>query len=336
MQPRDVIAHGPHLPTLVAGRRNQHRQVGLAASRREGAGQVVNLTLRIFDADDEHVLRQPAFGARLPTGDAQGVTLFAEQGVAAVAGAEALDGEFFRKMHDETAFGIEVPGGMQSPDERAIARHALERRPTHARHEAHVEHDIGAVGDLDSAPREGRVDRTHAVRHHIQGAPLHAACEQCVHLRMRLARLDPVVVRARVLFVLGANEGQMLDSCHVRGGRARQHAAGKALRIQGQQLLVGDQFPLQRLELRVAAVAPMYLLRLREFRDVRSPRPRHPDSWRRELRAAVLWPLAIPRRKLDRSIRMTDGCWARQLPSAREISPTMKFILRCMKISNHG
>ena len=60
-------------------------------------GDVVRFALRVLDADDEHVLGQPAFVARLPARDAQCVTLLAEQRVAAVARAEALDRELFRE-----------------------------------------------------------------------------------------------------------------------------------------------------------------------------------------------------------------------------------------------
>src|SRR5205807_10486653 len=52
MQPGDVVADGPHFPPLVARRRNQHREIGLAAGRWEGTGEIVNLTLRVLDADD--------------------------------------------------------------------------------------------------------------------------------------------------------------------------------------------------------------------------------------------------------------------------------------------
>ena len=65
-----------------------------------------------------------------------------------------------------------------------------------------------------------------------------------------------MIVGAGVLLVLGADEGQVLDPGHVGGVRARQHAAGKALWIERQQFLGGDQFALQGLKLGVAAVAP--------------------------------------------------------------------------------
>ena len=65
------------------------------------AGQVVLFALRAFHSDDQHVLGEPAFRARLLTGDAQCVALLAKQRVAAITRTETLDQEFFGEMHDE-------------------------------------------------------------------------------------------------------------------------------------------------------------------------------------------------------------------------------------------
>ena len=46
---------------------------------------------RGFDAEDEHVFGQPALVARHGGGDAQGETLLAQQGVAAIAGTVGPD-----------------------------------------------------------------------------------------------------------------------------------------------------------------------------------------------------------------------------------------------------
>jgi hypothetical protein len=61
--PADVVADRPHLPAgfAIALRRDQHRQVGLAAGGRERRGDVVRLALRVLQAEDQHVLGQPAF-----------------------------------------------------------------------------------------------------------------------------------------------------------------------------------------------------------------------------------------------------------------------------------
>ena len=205
-------------------------------------------------------------------------------------------------------FGFRSPVECRPLTKVAVACDAFERRAAHACHEVHVEHHVGAVRDLNAAAGKRRVDRTHAVGHHIQGASLHAAGEQGVHLRVGLLRGHPMVVGTCIFLFCGANEGQMFHARHVRRMRAGQHAAREALRVERQQLLVCNQLALQRFELRVAAIAPMNLRRLRQLRDFIAPRPRRHDSSRRGLRAEVRWPLAIPRRKLDRFIRMTDGC----------------------------
>ena len=60
-------------------------------------------------------------------------------------------------MHDEALLGVEVADRVQAPDERAFLLDALQGRRAHARHDAHVQHDVGAVGDLDAAARVGEL-----------------------------------------------------------------------------------------------------------------------------------------------------------------------------------
>jgi hypothetical protein len=79
------------------------------------------------------------------------VTLLAEQRVAAVAGADALDREFFREVHDEAPIGAQIADRVQAFHERAVTLDPAQRRRAHARHDAHVGDDVGAVGDLDAA-----------------------------------------------------------------------------------------------------------------------------------------------------------------------------------------
>ena len=196
--PADVVADRPDFPAgfAIAFRRNQHREIGLAARGRKRRGDVMRFALRILDADDQHVLGEPAFGARLPARDAQRMALLAEQRVAAVAGADRLDRELFREVHDEALLGIELADRVQAFDEcrlRAarsrfgtLALDALERRRAHARHDAHVGDDIRRIGDLDAAARDRRIDRAHAVRDHVHRAPAHRAFEQRIDFRVRL------------------------------------------------------------------------------------------------------------------------------------------------------
>ena len=154
----------------------------------------MRLALGVREPDDQHVLGKPALLARLPARDAQGVTFLAEQCVATVAGAEALDAELFGEMHDEASRRIELADGMQAAHELAFAGDALQRRAPAARHDRHIEHDVGAVGDFHSAARVGRIDRAHAIGDDVQRALAHAAAEKRTHFRVRLGRCHPVII----------------------------------------------------------------------------------------------------------------------------------------------
>ena len=151
--PADVVADRPHFPAILAitFRRNQHGQVGLAAGARKCRGDIVRLALRVLDTDDQHVLGQPAFVARLPGSDAQRMALLAKQCITAVAGAETLDAQLFGEMHDEAPFGIQVADRMQALDEVSLALDACLRGGAHAGHDPHIDDYVRAVGDLDAA-----------------------------------------------------------------------------------------------------------------------------------------------------------------------------------------
>ena len=265
MQPGDVIAHGRDLPARHRLGRDQHREVGLAAGRRERRRDIVRFALRAREADDEHVLGEPAFVARLVARDAQRMTLFAEQGVAAVAAAEAHDRELFGEVHDEAAVRVELARGVQALHEAALARDALERRATRAGHQDHVDDDIGAVGDLDAAARVGRVDRAHAIRDHVERATLHAALEEAQHLGLGVSRRHPVVVRAGVFPVGGAHEGEVLDTRHIGGMGAGEEAVGVMRLVELLQFAARFEFGDQSAILVVRPFTPVHPFGLREL-----------------------------------------------------------------------
>jgi hypothetical protein len=83
--PGDVVAHGPDLPPAEALGRDHHGEVGLAALAGEGGGDVGGLALGALEAEDEHVLGEPALLVAEVAADAQRQALLAEQDVAAVA-----------------------------------------------------------------------------------------------------------------------------------------------------------------------------------------------------------------------------------------------------------
>ncbi len=186
------------------------------------------------------------------------MALLAEQGIAAVTRADALDRELLREVHDEAAIWIEVTDRVQALHEGAVALDALERRASHARHDPHVEHDVRAVGDFHAATCIGRRNRPHAIGHDVHRAPFHAAREQRVDLAVRLGRVHPVVVWTRVVPAACADEGQVLDACHIRRMRAVQMAVRERRLVEFEQVAPTQHGRNELLTLDVGSRAPVH------------------------------------------------------------------------------
>ena len=212
LDPGNVVAHRPDLPAFESTRRNQHGQVRLAASAGKRRSDVGFLALRIFDPQDEHVLGHPALIARDIGCDAQREALLTQQRIAAVAGTERPDLARLGKMHD-VLFFIAGPGHvlLSAPERHADAvdarHHALlipvdlfKHRNADARHDAHVYHDVGRVGELHTDLRHGRIQRPHTERQHVHGPAAHAAVEQLLQLPAHLVGIFPIVGRPGCVF----------------------------------------------------------------------------------------------------------------------------------------
>ena len=154
LHPGDVVADRLDLPALE--RRDEHREVGLAAGARERAGDVLDLTLGRRELEDEHVLGHPALVAGHRRGDAQREALLAEQRVAAVAGAVGPDLAGLGVVDDVLRLGVRRPGhvvlalGQRRADrvdagnELAVGAEDVEGGLAHAGHDPHGDHDIRA------------------------------------------------------------------------------------------------------------------------------------------------------------------------------------------------
>ena len=145
---------------------------------------------------------------------------------------------------------------MDAGHEKAVFAQHVERGPAHARHDAHRQHDIGAVGDLDADHAAGRAERTHAERHHIHGAPGHAAIEQPGQHFAGLRRIAPVVGRAGLVGALAANECAAFDARHIARVRSRIEAAGSLVRCQRNQGSGGHKLFGQAVPFLLRAIAP--------------------------------------------------------------------------------
>ena len=210
--PGDVVAHGPDAIALAFQRGNHHGQVGLAAGAGECRGHVGDFAAGSFEAQDEHVLRHPALIASHGAGDAQRETLFAEQGIAAVARAHAPDQFLLREVHDVAPHGVEVAEGMQSGHEIVGGAQAVLRDFAHARHDAHAGHHVGAVGDFHADFAERRLHRAHDVGNHVHGAAAHGAVQQHADFVLGAVGVHPVIGGADVVFAGAA----MKVRCSVR------------------------------------------------------------------------------------------------------------------------
>src|ERR1700751_24084 len=117
MHPGDVVAYGPDAVALVFQRGNHHCEVRLAARPRKRSCHVTYFAGGILQAKDQHVLGHPALLARHPARNSQRKTFLAEKRITAIAGANAPDQFFFRKMKNKAPLGVKVTEGVKSRDE---------------------------------------------------------------------------------------------------------------------------------------------------------------------------------------------------------------------------
>lgn len=232
------------------------------------------------------MLGEPALVPRHHGGDAQGVALLAQQRVPAVAGAVGPDlaalgevrdvlGGVARPRHVRLALGQRRSERVHSTHEEAVGTEFVEDGLSHAGHGAHGDGDIGGVGDLDADRGEVRTERAHAERDDVHRPALHGAAEDALFSREDVPHLGgslPVVGRARVLLLLGADERPVLDPGdigRVGGGVVRVGALDRVELLEGALL---DELLAEPLVLRFGSVTPDHAVRLGQFGDLVDPR----------------------------------------------------------------
>ncbi len=283
LNPGDVIAHGPHLPAREAGRRDQHGEIGFAAGRRKGRGEIGLFALRVFDAQNEHVLGHPAFVTSDVGGDAQRKALLAQQRVATIARAVAPDLARLREVDDVLGL-IAGPGDVALAGRERLAHrmhaghHALDvlvdlgqYRRADPRHDAHVHHGIGGVRQLHADAAHGRTDRPHGERQDVHGAAAHGAAKQPFQLAAHGERVFPVIGGAGVLLAQRADKGAVLDARNIVWRRAGVEAAGPEFFVQSGEGAGVDELVSELPVLGVGAVDPMDAVGLRELRHLLHP-----------------------------------------------------------------
>ena len=134
---------------------------------------------------------------------------------------------------------------------------ALEDMRAHVGHDAHVDHHVGAVGDLDADLGERRIQRAHAERDDIHRAALHAALEFFVQLDAHFGGIRPVVGGAGLVGALGTDERAVFHAGDVRWRRTGEERVRAFLRVEAGE---GAFFNHQRSEavpFGLRAIAPL-------------------------------------------------------------------------------
>ena len=177
---------------------------------------------------DEHVFCHPAIAASHGRSNTESKALLAEQGVATVAGAEGPDFVGLGEVRD-VLFVVARPvvinlalfernaHGVNGGNPGCTFSDEVHCSRAHAGHDAHVADNVGGVGDLDAELRDRTAQRAHGEGDHVHRAALHGAGELLLEDGLHFGRVCPVVGRAGVLFLFGADERTGLDACNVRG-----------------------------------------------------------------------------------------------------------------------
>ena len=112
---------------------------------------------------------------------------------------------------------------VQAGHELPVLAEHVERGLAHAGHDPHRDRDVGRVGELDADVALVGAQRAHAERDDVHRAALHRPAEQVGSSSSRIsAGVAPVVRRAGVVLVLGADERAVLDAGDVAGVRPGQ------------------------------------------------------------------------------------------------------------------
>ena len=229
LDPGNVLADRRHLPAFERGRRDHHREIGLAAGAWKRCRYIGLHPVGRLDSENEHVLGQPALVPGHHRGNAKRQALLAQQRVPAVARAVGPYLARLGKVNDPLFLLVAWPGHVLRPRRkwRADRMHARYKisvfaepfgdGSTHTRHDAHVDHHVRRIADLRSDLGDMGSDWPHRERHHVHRAAPHAAVEQAVHRAAHLLRVHPIIGRARVFLALAADEGTVFHPRDVRG-----------------------------------------------------------------------------------------------------------------------
>ncbi len=165
-------------------------------------------------------------------------------------------------MQNQPAVDVQVSFAVQALGERALRAKRIHNFGAHAGHDAHVEHNIDAVGQLDADLGKGRANRAHGERHDVHGAALHGSGEVATRLAIRLTWTHPVVAWSGVALEAGADVREVFGACDIVGRRPVKIATRQLLLVELHELTGLEGLGGETLSFLVAAVAPVNGVRL--------------------------------------------------------------------------
>ncbi len=165
-------------------------------------------------------------------------------------------------MQNQAAIDVEISLAVQAFGELALGAQRIHHLGAHAGHDAHVEHDIDAVGQLDADLGEGRANRAHGERHHVHGAALHGAREVATRFAVGLAWAHPVVGWPGVTLKAGADVREVFSAGHIVGRRPVKVAARQRFLVKFRELAGLESLSGEVLSLLISAVTPVDAVRL--------------------------------------------------------------------------
>ena len=203
------------------------------------------------------MLGQPTLLATHGRGDAQCIALLAQQGITAIARANAPDGARLWKMGDEATIGRQIAERMQTRHPVGAARvEPIQGDLAHAGHDAHVGDDVRAIGDLDADLGVWRSGWAHDVRHDVHRSALHAVVEQRPDALAGVLGAHPVVGRPGILGVLGTDKSEVLGAGDVLGIGAVEEAVRQRVAVEPDQGAVRDHLVDEPVVFGIGSIAP--------------------------------------------------------------------------------
>ena len=236
--PGDIVTDGLDGPAGDGG--FHHGEVGLAAGGREGGRDIFDFAFGGRQLEDEHVFGHPAFAFGLVGGDTQREALLAEQGVAAVARAVGDDFIGFGEVRDvflldggrrprniRDAFRKREANGVDALHEGGARFDLVDDLEADARHDLHGFDNVRGVGEFNTILGDGGVNGAHGEGDDIEGTTDHAAFEEFIELSLHFGGGFPMVRRAGIFFLLGADVCALFDAGNVGFVRTGEVGVGR-------------------------------------------------------------------------------------------------------------